>query len=80
MSPLLLADDMPTLERVNVIDVPTVVHQKAAVLAIPAAAEDALDPCGGATEGVVPAPGHGLGDRDMGMGIAPKDLPKRKIL
>ena len=70
MSPLLLADDMRTLERVNVIDVPTVVHQKAAVLAGPAAAEAALDAGSGATEGVVAAPGHGLGDRDIPRHVA----------
>ena len=70
LSPLLLADDMRTLERVNVIHVATVVHQKAAVLAVPAAAEAALDAGGGATESVVAAPGHGLGDRDIPRHVA----------
>ena len=69
MSRQCLLADVRTLEWVDVVDV-AVVRQEAAVLAGPAAAEAALDACAGSTEGVVAAPGHGLGDRDIPRHVA----------
>ena len=53
----------------DVVDI-AAVRQKAAVLAGPAAAEAALDAGGSATEGVVAALGHGLGDQDVSRHVA----------